>query len=276
MSGVYTVLAVSKGHITVVETYAGVQSAITRGWHVATELASQNTDWVSVSPSEEKLPGGIIRWVFLDTSLNYVAVYFSHIEESLKSRKDRLSLADRIGSTLNDDGSIKPEALTGEFGGITFTLPRTVPSLADVKASDVPRGFDPEDVVIVGDEQLAPTPAYNMFDRTLPAGFDLNNRPILMGQLLDDPYSVKGPENLTTHQKWALVIARARKNPNWCTLPKGYSGYAPHASVALPELEQKTAFGELIMEGEISALQTIYDDAMLKDNVDRDQPGYFF
>lgn len=269
MSGVYTVLATSKGSVVVIETYAGVQSAMTRGWHVAVELASQNTDWVSVSPTEEKLPGGAARWVLLDTSHNYVAVYYSHIDESLKSRKDRLSLVDRLGSSLNDDGTLKPSSLTDLLPVITFTTPRTVPSLADVKASDIPRGMDPEDVVILGDENLQAVhvPAYDIMDRKLPAGFDLNNKPILMGDMLDDPYRAKAPENLTTHQKWALVIARAKKDPDWRTLPKGYSGYCPHAEVALPELEARTQFGELIMEGEIATLQGIYDDAMLRVNV---------
>lgn len=232
MSGVYVVLAVSKGIVTTMETYAGVHSAMTRGWHVAIELASQNTDWVRVSPNEEKLAGGSVRWVLLDTSLNYVAVYFSYIEESLKSRKDRLSLADRIGSTFHDDGTIKSDVL------------------ADVAP-------DPAPVHI---------PAYDPLDRSLPAGFDLNNRPILMGQLLDDPYKAKAPENLTLPQQWALVIARAKKEPDWRTLPKGYSGFAPHSDVALPELEAKTSFGELIMQGEIALLQSIYDDAMLAAN----------
>lgn len=233
MSAVYTVLAVSKGLITVVETYAGVQSAMTRGWHVAIELASQNTDWVRVSPNEEKLAGGTSRWVLLDTSLNYVAVYFSYIEDSLKSRKDRLSLADRIGSVLQDDGSINASTLSD----------MVVPAVQPVHV-----------------------PAYDVLDRSLPAGFNLQGKPILMGELLDDPYNAKAPENLTLPQQWALVIARAQKDPDWRTLPKGYSGFAPHADVALPELKNKTPFGELIMQGEIAALQSIYDDAMLAVN----------
>lgn len=251
MSSVYTVIVRNERDIETIEVYAGVQSALGRAFHLA-NLHEKNLKRINISPDEEKLEDGSIRWVFLNTYEVFVGVFFKRIESSLLSKRDRLSSVVGIDTPA-----------------ITFTLPQTVPSLADVKASDVPRGFDPEDVVIG-------LPAYDIMDRSMPAGFDLNNKPILMGTLLDDPYSVKGPENLTTHQKWALVIARARKNPDWRTLPKGYSGYAPHAASALPELEAKSPFGELIMEGEIDTLQAIYDDALLKDNVDRDLPGYLF
>ena len=55
----------------------------------------------------------------------------------------------------------------------------------------------------------------NPTDRSLPAGWDYNNKPITMETLINNPYCAVLPDDLTQAQQKALVIARIRKRPHF-------------------------------------------------------------
>lgn len=85
-------------------------------------------------------------------------------------------------------------------------------------------------------------------NRTLPAGFDLDNKPILMGDVYDNPENVKNTFDLTQEQKWALTIARIKKiNPQ---------------SEYLKEVKERTDRGLKFMNARVEALQKHYDDIL--------------
>ena len=109
-------------------------------------------------------------------------------------------------------------------------------------------------------EEFKPLPPpFNFMDRTLPAGWNVDDKPILMGQLLDNPDSIKDPLlESTEEQKWALVKARIRKSPHFAIIPDGLSGYVPSRNDALKAVEDRSDLGVRIRNADIQRLHDLW------------------
>jgi len=92
-------------------------------------------------------------------------------------------------------------------------------------------------------------------DMDLPGGWDLNNKPILVRDLCDDPYSVKDFHSLTAKQQIALVTARIRKRPNFILNIPGWGTF--NRDAALVELNPVSHIGEMIIESDLDILDKL-------------------
>jgi hypothetical protein len=102
-------------------------------------------------------------------------------------------------------------------------------------------------------------PLYDFMDRSLPAGWTVDGKPALMGDLLDDPLNVQDPSSLSDVQQRALVIARIRKSPGWhATQP--IRGYTFFRDEALNEILSCRLDGTFLKEGEILSLHSLRED----------------
>ncbi len=101
MSHVYMVVATKDSEVEVCEAYAGVQSALGRGFQLASDKAGPGrTDLFIASPKEETLLDGTIRWVFMDTNKQSVAVFYREIATSLLSQKDPMNVLSGFTQTV--------------------------------------------------------------------------------------------------------------------------------------------------------------------------------
>jgi hypothetical protein len=230
MSSVYVVVSIKNGaELEVCETYAGVQHALGRAFALAHFASIQHPEWMVHSPNEEATgPDGSLRWVFLDTSHNYVAVHYKKILDAIPSKRDPLE------------------------------------SIRALSTSDGYRLFNPvaQPIRIIDGYQSAfapsPTPKDDPTDRSLPAGWTYGNKPATMAELLDYPYDVKSTKELTESQKWALVTSRVKKRLGFSLLVPG-TGTFVHRS-ALKELEGKTALGTEIVRLECEWLDRVREE----------------
>jgi hypothetical protein len=113
-------------------------------------------------------------------------------------------------------------------------------------------------------EEFKPLPPpFDFLDRTLPAGWDINNKPIAMGALLDNPGFVKDHLlDLSDAEKWALVTARIRKSPHFAVTPKGYSGYIPSRNDALKAVEDRSDLGTKVRDADLEKLHELRKELM--------------
>lgn len=185
---VYIVVASnSSAEIEVCEAYAGSQTAMGRGWHLAMAKSIKDPTWVVASPPEEFFADGSSRWVFLNTSKNFVAVYYRPtIETALLSKKDPISI-DR-------------DAPVSSPTPITFSQAAHHPSSAQLPACM--------------SRPTAP-PTNDKLNLEFPGGWSKDGKPILFRDIIDTPDEVKPFDELNQSQKKALVLARINKNPGW-------------------------------------------------------------
>jgi hypothetical protein len=93
----------------------------------------------------------------------------------------------------------------------------------------------------------------------LPAGWFANNKPATMEDLWNDPFYIKSIFMLTENQKWALVIARIKKRPNFY-LDLDYNVFDQFG--ALQHLYLKDSIGEDIRANELDWLYELREDRM--------------
>jgi hypothetical protein len=227
MSHVYIVVATRDSEIENCEAFAGVQSALGRAFQLASDKSGRGrTDLFNPSPSEESMSDGSVRWVFMNTNKQSVTVTFRKIEDSLLSSKDPLS-------------AVPPHsAIVGGSQNIAV-----VPS-AWVQP-------------IVSSSPIHKRP-YDFMDRSLPAGWTVEGKPTLMGDMLDNPNDTEDPANLSEDQKWALVTVRVKKSPLYHSAP--INGYTYFHEEALDQLDEQSMVGEQIRDSEILSLHSLWDD----------------
>lgn len=230
--GVYVVVSTtSSADVEVCEAYAGAEAALGRAWSLATTKASSK-DWAASNPPEEHLTDGSIRWTFLDTSRNFVAVYYRPIETALLSKKDPISVAGDMGTTTVKKGVIFATLNPGAAGGIG------IPASGSV----------------------APPPNEKL-NPDLPGGWDLSGKPVLMRVLIDRPEDVEAFTNLKDVQRNALVTARISKNPGWVMF---WDNHIWTQSEALTELKSKSSSTVMdrIVNFEIAWLEGILNESL--------------
>lgn len=70
----------------------------------------------------------------------------------------------------------------------------------------------------LSDSPAATLPAWHLDDPNepnLPAGWDYNNKPITMKNVIDDPFVARETDELSRAQQWALAKARISKRPQY-------------------------------------------------------------
>lgn len=241
---VYIVVSTKESEIEFCEAYAGANAAMGRAAQLAFDKAGRgHADLVDTSPKEELLSDCSTRWMFMNTNKQSVQVIFRKIEVALPAHNANATPPAPIPS-------VSPLL----FGMVAIAPP--APKIVDDPWVD--RGFG----------ALPPPPppihvptAYDFRDRSLPVGWKQDGTPALMGDLLDSPYDVQDPANLTDAQKWALVTVRVSKSPGWKGIPKG-SPIAWFSRDALVQIKNKSAIGELLRDGEIESLHHLRDDLL--------------
>lgn len=177
----------------------------------------------------------------------------------LASNKIDRGRIDMIDTSPNEecmsDGSIRWVIMNTNKQSVTVTFRKIQEAILSAKD---PLSLLPSIVV-------PPTPAppihapYDFMDRTLPAGWKVDGKPALMGDLLDDPLSIQDPSMLSEVQQRALVIARIRKSPNWrATQP--IRGYTFFRDQALDEILSWRLDGTFLKDGEILSLHSLRED----------------
>lgn len=226
MSAVYVVIAIDHGaDLTVCEVYAGAHSALGRASALAHYAAILNQDWVDTTPTEEKLPDGSIRWIFLDTSKKYIAVQYKHI--------------------LISSSSVDP------MEDLKMNLSAIAQQTTNVVAPVTPTINVAPDPIVTAD---AP------YDDNLPGGWFLDNKPAKMIDLWETPEQVKSVYNLTKAQKAALVSARIMNRPGFSLYIPGLGTYSQ--TMALEEIKNKTSASEEIIEDECIWLEEVRQDRL--------------
>lgn len=99
---------------------------------------------------------------------------------------------------------------------------------------------------------------YDFMDRSLPAGWTVEGKPALMGDMIDNPTNMEDPQHLSEDQKWALVTVRVKKSPLYHSAP--INGYTYFHEEALDQLDEQSMIGEQIRDSEILSLHSLYDD----------------
>ena len=229
MGSVYTVISIKNGaELETLEVYAEVQHALGRAFALAHFASIQHPEWMVHAPIEEATgPDGSLRWVFLDTSKNYVAIHYKPIMDAIPSRKDPLDVVKNFSTS---DG---------------YRIFKNTPAVTLVDGYHSMFHSKP----LSKDD---PT------DRSLPAGWGYDNKPVTMDTLLDYPYDVKSTKELTEAQKWALVTSRVRKRLGFSIFVPG-TGIFVHRST-LKELEGKTALGADIVRLECEWLDRVREE----------------
>jgi len=230
--GVYIVISTTDmGVVEICEAYAGAESALGRAWSLATDKSPNNPNWVFSNPPEEKLADGSIRWTFLETSKNFVAVYFRSIETALLSKRDPIAV-------LRD--LLMPN--------VTPTTP--VPPVPPVTvAPTVPSG---------GTVVSAPNEKANM---DLPGGWDRKGSAVKLRTVVEDPQDVLPYDQLTVSQKRALATARVAKNPGWVMFWDNHIWTQPEALVELKSNASPIVV-ERIIDFEVSWLNDLHEQSL--------------
>ena len=231
MGNVYVVVSIKNGaELEACEVYAGVQHALGRAFALAHFASMLHPEWLVSSPREEATgPDGSLRWVFLDTSRNYVAVHYKKIQDSMPA-KNPLEPLKNLGDYTLD-------------GYRLFNRTAQPVTINDGYQSS----FTP-----------TPTPKDDPTDPTLPAGWFYNGKPATMADLMDYPYDVRPTNELTEAQKWALVTSRVKKRLGFSMLVPGVGTFV-HRS-ALHDLDTKSAWGAEIVRIECEWLDRVRQD----------------
>lgn len=241
MSGVYIVLSTDDAAIDICEAFSGIQSALGRAWQLAVAKSGSNPIWANQSPPEEKMEDGSVRWVLLDTSHHFVGIFYKTIVNALPDR--RTSLKEYGMPVLGASGSVGPTYHKGQIGqGTTGTM-------MVVSGVTGPCGQTIGDLIR---QELTTKSSFldldNINDPTLPSGWDYDNKPLTLGQVLARPFDVKLSKDYTEDQKWALAIARINKRPHY---NKYIGAGVKDQQAALKELKEKTDVGRTIRSQEL-------------------------
>ena len=227
--GVYLVVSTSeKVGLETCEAYAEAESALGRAWSLASTKATDPV-WVHSNPPEERMEDGAVRWIFLDTSKNFVCVYYRAIETGLLSKRDPVA-------ALRD--MIMPSVQVVS----TQVTPTTLLTPTDYKATVV----------------SAPNEKMNM---SLPGGWNRDGKTITLRTIVEDPHLVLPFDQLTASQKKALTTARIAKNPGWAMYCEGNIWTRTEA---LAELKSNASpiVVEAIVDYEIEWLDNLYTESL--------------
>lgn len=224
--GVYIVVSTNtSANIEVCEAYAGAEAALGRAWSLATTKDTPQHGWTVANPPEEKLSDGSIRWTFLETSKNFVAVYYRPIETTLLSKRDPLlALRDTVMS-------IDPTA--------------TITPIAPPPPSNVT-------VVSVPNDKLS---------MDLPGGWTRDGSAVTLRTVVDDPDDILPYDQLSSSQRKALATARIAKNPGWVML---WDNHIWVQSEALAELKSgvSSLVVDRIVGFEVNLLNDLYQESL--------------
>ena len=253
MSHVFVVVATRDSEIEVCEAFSGL-AALGRAFQLASDKSGRGrTDLFNHSPSEETLPDGSRRWVFMETNRQSVVVFYREIVDALMDSRDPNKLIGGLPSTKDVPKDLVPSGFGSHH--VMKDFPLVYPPRGTLHIDD---GY-----VLLCDDNPLPPP-FDFMDKTLPAGWNLDDKAILMGQFLDDPDNVKDPLfELSEEQKWALVKARIRKSPHFAVIPDGLSGYIPSHNDALKFVENQTSLGKKIRDADIKRLHNLLNDVRL-------------
>ncbi len=221
MSQVYIVVATRDSEIETCETFTSVQSALGRGFQLAADKAGKGRiDLVNASPDEEIMLDGSTRWVFMNTNMQSVVVFYRKVEEALLSAKDPSNIV---------VGPLPTSAPPATDPSVQVSLPLQTPY--DFMDRSLPVGW-----------HFSEKPAFMQ---------DLLDHPF---DVKDQQW------DLTDDQKWALAEVRVRKSPGYRSMVVDHLGFRPDQRTALLEIKGRTALGEEIRDAEIAALRALRED----------------
>lgn len=106
MSSVYLVLVIKDSQVVVSETYAGAQSALCRAFLIANQLNNVGS-LINSFPSEERIPGGSIKWTFIKSQFINVMVLFQPIEVSISTKNDGFNIIHTVTAPTQPPPSLK-------------------------------------------------------------------------------------------------------------------------------------------------------------------------
>lgn len=110
-----------------------------------------------------------------------------------------------------------------------------------------------------GSVQMTPPPVVKPMkddpaNDSLPGGWSaVDNKPITMEFVKNNPYKVKDYQSLSHAQQKALVVARIRKRPNFSILLNGYGTFIRDS--ALREFDNNTDISDILISKEIGWLE---------------------
>jgi hypothetical protein len=231
MSEVFILIVANKTDIECCEAFDNQKLAADTALSIAKIKCKDHLDWINEKPVKESIVDGF-KWNFLNTSHRTIMVFSRTITPTMVVDKP-------VASTpfAFVDGYHSPSPIRLLFDNV----------LGDTFLKHFAQQSPVVDIV-------KDDPA----DRNLPAGWDYNNKPILMSDLIDNPSNVKPYSELSENQLKALVIARIKKRPHYSLLMPGYGTFIQ--SSALIELEHKSIISDFIIDEEIDWLIDFIDE----------------
>ena len=252
MSGVYVVLAINdKAEVEACETYAGVQTALGRAWHLAVAKSGSNPIWANPSPQEEKLEDGSVRWVMLETSKHFVAVFYKTIETALTSKKDVVDVVRTMSWQTKDGYNVMKPPVDTSAPPMSFSDGYSKQTIGDLIRKMLGGTSTPTPVQRV-------LPLDDPYEKSLPAGWNGDGKPITIEQMLADPDNAQHSNELSEAQQWALVIARVNKRPGLKL--GGFAGELKTQATALKDLKERNADGLAIKSHDLYLLDKLLND----------------
>lgn len=237
MSGVYVVVASNNcGEVEVCEVFAGQQSATSCVQEISGSMFNHY-------PAVEVMGDNSIRWTYVKTPERTVSIYWKAIKISHVSQEDVAHIVDQI---------------VGVKDTLTVRFSKVIDEDGSVKAS-----------ALVEDSKQSAINTEFLKSEQMPGGFDWFDKPVFSVTLFEDPENIKPTSELSDAQKWGLVTARVKKQPNFSLLIPFVGTFIQ--SSALEELKKKSVIGDQIVKMECDFLDSIRDEEINLQYIIRDQ-----
>lgn len=245
MDKVYLVLAIkNSAEVKACELFLQEDPALDRAYELADSIISTfdgNTSaWITPYPVKETLDDGTNRWLFLETSKQYVAVHLLPVNDG------KLGFI-KFGSTPQSVGlitaiQIQPPAAPQPHPGCTDTT-----KLGGIL----------NDYIVFGSSSTALDDRYK---KSSPGGFSVSGKAVNMEFLLANPRDVLPTKDLSDVQRIALVKARINHIDNYtCNWASGLSWTKDHVQLYL---SSNNEFAAPVIKSECGFLDDIRDQAI--------------
>lgn len=232
------------------------------------------TQFVNYNPLKQTDFKGQAYWILLDTLTKSVVVFERLVDVKDLSKSieiEQKNITGLQGPTKDDIKNIicatGPQGPTKDYEpinssfGATFSSFRMIPKKGYVVMKPNDNGVV-EPVVIRPSNftgSCTQMPIDDPFAPELPAGWNKDDKPILIKDVLLDPQNYKDLANCSEDQLFALIIARLNKRNNYQSYVS-ISGKKYCKSEVLTELNNQTILGWEVRDFEIEKLENFINE----------------
>jgi len=272
---IYLVIVNAGGNINACDVFFDKDiafiEAISRGMKLT------RSEYIRKNPSKQVDEKGQSYWTILDINTHSIVIMERIInKDSLTTLNVPLNGDSEISKTLPMcNGPVGPtRSVYDIIRGATGSVHHSFSPTKGYVVMQCKNGIVAPVIVLnkQAEDKVKPDTLADLIDDPfapeLPAGWDINNKPITIGQFLKDPQSYKDLEEVSENHLFALVIARLNKRANYkgFILPHNTFGYISSLikDEVIDELKERTSLGWEIRDTEILELKKFIDEQVFK------------